>query len=273
MNWRRVVAKFLYPDAFSIIDTKNKAIAELRSSLTISEKVATSFKQTINILESDKTYLIKAISDCENELAIESKTSLEPFKTTRTYRINGTNRKLNTWLNIPEEKAHVADWVDENLDVSELKGTIDEQAKQLRIMIFNHFGGKDIWEADEVQNTFAKPSELIEAKFKGNCNDWFTFMYYVYDYVFDDENKLYCVIGGLNLWEGYNQGNHAYCLWEHSDGKYYVIESAVGQKAPWRDYIKISLDDFGKKDYTKNFRYGRIVWLANNKKTYFQVVL
>ena len=270
MNWRREIALILYPDAFSIIETKNKAISELRSLLSTCAQRNDVLKERINTLEGESDDLRYELTDIKKSLL---KTDLTPFESNRMYKINGTFRKLNTWLNMADEKGHVADWVDENLDITKLNGSIDEKAKQLRQIIYNHFGSKDIWEADEIQNTFAKPSELIDAGFKGNCNDWFTFVYYIYDYVFGEDNKLYCVIGGLNLWEGYNQGNHAYCLWEHSDGKYYVIESAVGQKAPWRDYIKISLDDFGKKDYTKNFRYGRIVWLANNKKTYFQVVL
>lgn len=266
MNWRREIAILLYPDAFTVLETKNKAISALRS-----ENTALGITN-VGLIE-DKLKLTGDLSKCKQSVPESPLFSLEPFKTNRTYKINNTYKQLHQHFNNKSEKAIVQAWVNDNLKLTELTGTNDVKAFQLRQMLFKFFGSKDIWEADEVQNTFDMPSTLIERGFKGNCNDWFTFMMYVYECVFGEDNKLYGVIGGLNLPRGYANGNHAYCLWQHSDEKFYVIESAVGQKSPWNGYIKQALVDFGDVDQPNNFRYGKVVWMANTKETYYQVNL
>lgn len=269
---------FQRQDETKQIEQESETIDNLKGEITLLNsqkakcfKEKENFRQRINVLEDKVDDLKYNITSMElNEL----KTDLSQFKTNKLYRprIGAKSFKLSTWLNNNKELEIVTNWINDNLDISELNGTIDEQALQLRQLIYHHFGSKDIWEADKVQNTFAKPSELIANDFKGNCNDWFTFIYYVYEAVFGDENKLYAVMGGLCLEEGWNQGNHAYCLWEHSDGKFYVVESAVGTKRPWSRYIWKSIEDFGNVDHKHNFRYSKIIWMANNKQTYHKVI-
>lgn len=270
MAWTEKIARLLDPTSYrrfderrELLQSKDILITELKGKLIESQKQLEAQYDDFLFMESKYTQLK------QNGV----KKDLSKFKSNKTYKFNGVNKKPNTWLNDKEDLAVVTKWVNDNLDISILTGTIDEKAKQLRYMLYDHFGSKDIWEADKVQNTFSTCEELIERDFKGNCNDWFRFVYKVYEAVFGKYNRLYCVMGGLNLAEGWNQGNHAYCLWEHSDENFYVIESAVGQSKPWNTYIQASLDAFGSVPQQDNFRYGRIVWMFNTKETYYQVLL
>jgi hypothetical protein len=259
MSWQRTLSVLLYPFIFEENDRK---FAEIESLKLQKE----SFRQRINILEDDKNELKQDLIAVKQNRV---KTDLLQFKTNRTYKINGTRMKISQWLNNIDEKGHVGDWVEANLDLSLLKGDVDSQARQLRLLIYDEFGNKDI-HVPETKDTWQKPSEFIEGGFKGDCDDWATFIYYAYDYVFGPLNKLYFALVGLNHKDGFNWGNHATLLWKHNDEKYYVLDSAVGRGL---NYIDNSIDAFGEIDYTRNFKYGRVVYLSNNKSNYYQVIL
>ena len=266
MNWLFVLTKFLHQDSYDDRDLQRTEIFSLK-------RINESFRQRINILEDEKRELQADIFELKRHEEIlkkeVEKTELSSFKTNRTYLINGTRMKLSQWLNNIDEKGHVGDWIENNLDLSVLWGCMDDQAHQLRKLIYEHFGNKDP-HVVEKKDTWQKPSELIVNDFKGDCDDWATFLYYVYDCVFGPLNKLYFALVGLNNKEGFGWANHATLLWQHSDNKFYVLESAVGKNT---DYINQSLRDFARKDYTENFRYGRIVYMSNNKENYYQIAL
>ena len=271
MSWKTLVARYLDGSSYSLFDERKELLDSLRIEVrALQVELAQSQIKSGELFDD----LMKLESKYNTLKTNSHRADLSQFKTNRTYKINGVNRKLNTWFTIPAEQNAVHDWRVANIDVSKLTGSIDDKGIQLRELVDDYFGNKDIWKADKIQNTFSLPSELIETKFtQVNCNDMFTFLMYLYEDVFGDQNKLYGVIGGLNLPVGYNQGNHAYCLWRHNDGKYYVIESAVGRTSPWNRYVRDSISLFGKLDHTKNFRYSRIVWMSNATDNFYQVIL
>lgn len=236
-----------------------------------SEKEA--FRQRINTIESDNDDLRYENIALKKEALKSSVFSLETFKTRKLYKFNQQQRQLHQMLTIKAERDAVEDWVEANLDLSQLNGlSLDEKAKKLRILIDDKFPAHRYYTADPIPNTFTLPSELIRVKLKGNCNDWFFFIFYIYEVVFREQNKLYAVMGGLNDVEGWNNANHAYCLWHHSDNKYYVIESAIGTMSPWNKYVQTAIDAFGSVDIVHNFKYSRVIWMADAKTTYYQVV-
>lgn len=259
MSFLFSLTKPLHQDCYDDRDRKRDEIFSLK-------KINESFRRRINILEDDKTNLTLQLLDCEKNRV---RMDLSQFETNRTYKVNGTRIKLNQWLNDAVERGHVEDWLEQNIDVSLLTGTLDEQALGLRKLIFAHFGNKDI-HVKETKDTWQKPSEFIEGGLKGDCDDWATFLFYCYQVVFHTTNKAYFALVGLNYKEGFNWGNHATILWLHSDGNFYVLESAVEAGST---YIENSLDAFGELDYRRNFKYGRVVYLSDTKNNYYQVVI
>lgn len=265
MSWEETLRNwtfFLHKNAYELKDNAKLQLKEC-------EQNKEALRQRINVLEDQ-------LDDLKYKYTKEKKsvpqTDLSQFKTRKTYKFNRTYKQLHQMLNIKSERDAVEDWVEENIDLSQLKGDDDEKAKQLRWLIDDVAKANKLYTKDPVPNTFTMPSDLIANDLKGNCNDWFLFIFYIYEVVFRENNKLYAVMGGLNLPEGWNQGNHAYCLWHHSDGKYYVVESAVGTTTPWSNYVSNAVDAFGSTDITKNFKYSRVVWMANTKNTYYQPV-
>ena len=271
MTWKTALARILDPASFELFDVRKNKIDSLDLELK-------GLKEKIVSAEAENTKLFDDILVQEKEYGMKLqsvlRTDLSQFKTRKTYKFNNQYKQLHQMLNIKAERDAVEDWVEEHLDLSFLNGhSLDEKAKRLRLLINDVAPAHTLYTADPVPNTFTLPSDLIARDLKGNCNDWFLFIFYIYEVVFRESNKLYAVMGGLNLPDGWNSANHAYCLWRHNDGKFYVIESAVGKTSPWNRYVSNAIDAFGSIDYTRNFKYSRIVWMANSKESYYQVVL
>jgi hypothetical protein len=232
-----------------------------------------SLRQRINILEDDKNNLKCDLTAVKQNSV---KTDLSQFSTNRTYKINGTRMKLHQWLDDDDEYVIAGNWFEKHIGDIDAQD-VDEFALRWRTSVYQHFGSKDIHVPEPTGlEVWLKPSEFIAHKFKGDCDKWATFLYYglryalVKKYGAEVSNRLYFALVGLNNKEGFNWGNHATLLWKHSDGKFYVIESAVKKGS---DYISNALRMFGGKDYSLNFRYSRIVYMSNNKSNYYQVIL
>lgn len=267
MNFTELIRDWtfnLHRKAYQLKDQYKLQVLEYQNELVLAETQNTKLFDDV----------LRKELECTKKLNDALRTDLSKFKTRKTYKFNNQYKQLHQMLNIKAERDAVEDWVEEHLDLSFLNGqSLDEKAKRLRLLINDVAPSHTLYTADPVPNTFTMPSDLIANGLKGNCNDWFLFIFYIYEVVFREQNKLYAVMGGLNLPDGWNQGNHAYCLWRHNNGKFYVVESAVGRNSPWNRYVSNAIDAFGSIDYTHNFKYGRIVYMSNAKESYYQVVL
>jgi hypothetical protein len=247
---RRELAHFIYPEGLDAIQNKSKTLALVRKSVA-------SLNATVFELKQHATIADDIIAKYKEDLVFD----LEQFKTNRTYKINGTRMKLSQWLSNPDERKITQDWVMNNLP----DGT-PHDVKAIRTAIYKHFKSKDNHVVEKT-DLWLKPSELIANGFKGDCEDWATFLHYIYQAL---GFELYMVLTTVNNKEGFSIGNHATLLYEQ-DGKYYVVESAVKNGS---DYINDSLRKFGRVDVTKNLRYNsRMIYMSNSKQDYYQVNL
>ena len=261
MGFNQIITKITKPFHQFIYD-KNDINREHWQTCEITKE---SFRQRINILEDDKNELKTVLTDCRIRLA-EKPFDIEKFSTNRIYKINGTNMKISQWLNDAVERQHVFDWMvtnDKKLNITKPK-----DVKHIRGQIYKMFGSKDPHVPEKKgKDVWIKPSKLIANGFKGDCDDWATFLHYVFQNL---DIELYMGLCPINNKEGFSIGNHATLLHE-VDGKYYVVESAVKNRS---DYISDSLRKFGRVDVTKNIRYpSRMVYMSNSKENYYQVQL
>ena len=241
-----------------------------KDSLHTSNLALIQENKTLNEMVEDlNAELIQLKFDC-------ARVDLSKFETSKARKINGRYMLISKWLSDTSELQIVKDWVVANLKYSHIANWSDDKfVIEIRKAIYKHFGSKDNHVPEKV-DTWQKPSDFIKNKFKGDCDDWATFLHYVYQALSELHNRprikdnLYLVLCGINTKEGWNWGNHASLVWKHSDEKFYVLESAVKNGS---DYIQDSINRFGMNDYTQNVRYGRIVFMSNSEKNYYKVIL
>lgn len=267
MSWKTHLARMLDPQSFELFDMRRDKISALNITIT---QLTNDLESTESDLQSCKKQL-QATKSQQKKLT----TDLSKFKTRAKYRTASRQSfYLHDFLQNQEDMIAVKRWINKHIDSSKLVGTLDERAKQLRELIYDAMGGKDIHVPEQRgKDYWYRPSELIENDFNGDCEDFAVFIQYVYDIVFKDENRLYLALGGACTEDGWNAFNHAYSVWQHSDGQFYVIESAVSSAGVYSTYIEKALRDYGKVPQDKCLRYGNIAWLANKHQTYRRVVL
>lgn len=272
MTWKTYLARLLDPQSFEIFDRRRDKISALNITITHLNNELESCQAKANGLNSRVTEL-EVLNNTKTKNTL--KTDLSKFKTRAKYRTASRQSfYLHEFLNDSEQRDAVKKWVDVTIDSAKLQGSLDARAKQLRELIFDAMGGKDLHVPESLGKDYWRtPKETIDAKFKVDCEDIAVFIQYVYDIVFKDDNRLFLALGGACTEDGWNAFNHAYSIWLHDDGHFYVIESAVGSSGVYSTYIEKALRDFGKVPQDKNVRYGNLAWLANKHQTYKRVVL
>jgi hypothetical protein len=271
-NFKRELSKFLYPTIFEQKDDWRIAY----------EEMVVKHKTLMKTIDGLKVKLSKAdnmLEDLNLEiLDLKTETSdidLSKFETTRTRDINGKRMLLSSWLNNRNNIVTAKNWALTNLKfTNDTKRNDDWFVLEIRTKLYSYFGSKDNHVPESKgQDVWQTVDEFITNNFKGDCDDWMTFIYSVIlglAEVYNRENikdNLFGILTGINYKDGFNWGNHASLLWKHSNNNFYIVETAVSKGS---DYIQSSINSFGITCYKNNFRYGRIVFMSNYNTNYYQ---
>lgn len=203
--------------------------------------------------------------------------NLSKFSSNRVYSVNGQSIKLNKHLNDKDEDYAADLWVDTHLDTDKTFDTADDVVRDTLLELYAFMGYRDT-HVPEAQNKdhWKSFQEFIDDEYQGDCDDHAKFKHKIIVSRLikagfrKDINKLYLILCGLNNRDGFSIGNHASLLWQHTNGKYYVVESAVSNGS---NMIEQSISSFGAgKDIRERFDYGRVVYMSNRHSNYYQVL-
>ena len=192
--------------------------------------------------------------DLSDELESQQIDLSEYQSTPRYPTINGIVN-LTNYLDLPAEKKAVRKWIKENMSTEDYSALMDADNPDRDTLIINlrkwyhKFHGKeDPHNPEKRTDNWQLPRELIRNNFEGDCEDNMFFIKYMYDVLCEDignkgwKEGLFCAFGAKLTERGWTGANHAYLVYGHSDGNYYVLESAVWKNS---EAIQRSIERFG----------------------------
>lgn len=197
-------------------------------------------------------------------LDYNKKLNLELYRKNKFRNINGRSRLLNSWLKEYKQFETLYSYLKQKKELIVSKDFKTIVLKSLENMQ-SYIKPIKNYVKDEGADKWFKPMEFVDNNFKGDCDDFATYMYYyiacqLYHNDLWEQHKedLFFCNGATSTLDGWALENHAYNIIRY-EGNYYVLESTAYAKERNAEIFKLSFP-FNKypmpvlmSNYTSNY--------------------